>query len=56
MRPNGCPHCGGADLEAEVDRYFCFGCGGQTDMHGNALPRDPQFLVEHTVGETQHGA
>lgn len=56
MRPNGCPHCGGADLEAEVDRYFCLGCGGQTDMHGNALPRDPQFLVEHTVGETQHGA
>lgn len=39
-----CAHCGSADTEAEMDRIFCFACGGHTDFHGNALPRDPQFV------------
>ena len=47
MRPH-CGHCGSPDVEAEVDRFMCFSCGGWTDFKGNALPRRPQFLVPHT--------
>lgn len=48
MRPHGCAHCKSANLEAELDRYFCFDCGGHTDFRGRPLPRRPQFRVPHT--------
>jgi hypothetical protein len=55
---NGCAHCHSADIEAELDVYRCFSCGGTTDMHGNALPRDPQFTrpsfqEQRAAGEVQ---
>ena len=54
-KPNGCAHCGYADVEAEFDRYLCLGCGGWTDNNGNALPRDPQFKVPQRGKTVQHG-
>lgn len=60
MRPHGCAHCHSADLEAELDRYFCFACGGWTDFRGRALPGDAQWPSPvPPAGEgndPQHGA
>jgi len=58
MGKNGCAHCGGADVEAGLDRYICLGCGRQTDMSGNALPRNPTFTAPNfqerkAAGEVQ---
>lgn len=54
-RPNGCPECGGTDLEPEIDRYMCLSCGLHIDFHGNALPCDPEFRVPQRTTEVQHG-
>jgi len=45
MKRNGCGHCGSPDLEFELDRFFCFNCGGWTDVNGNAMPGDPKFYA-----------
>ena len=57
MRPNGCAHCQSPNIEAELDRFFCFDCGGHTDFNGNALPRDAAFQAPaRDQFEVQHGA
>ena len=43
-------HCGAcgagsSELQAGLDRFNCLRCGRQTDMRGNALPRDAHFDV-----------
>ncbi len=55
-RPNGCAHCQSPDIEAELDRWRCLSCGGWTDEHSNALPRDPEFKVPQRGTTVQRGA
>ena len=48
--PRACGHCQSTDTEAECDRYFCFQCGRTTDLYGNGIPPDPQWLAPNWGG------
>jgi hypothetical protein len=44
--PRGrCGHCGSADVEGELDLFFCFNCGHHTDILGRPAPKEPLFYA-----------
>jgi hypothetical protein len=45
-----CGACHSPNTEVETNLIFCLDCGAKTDMHGNAMPRDPQFSAPATGG------